>query len=50
MEFRRVLQMTKSVHWTTTIEAKNAVWHVYSNTFLWAYVWLSRVIYLLLYI
>ena len=30
-EFLRVLQMIKSAHWTTTIDTKNAVWHVNSN-------------------
>ena len=30
-----VLQMSRSAHWTTTIDTKNAVWHVYSSFFLW---------------
>lgn len=30
-EFRRVLQMIKSAHCTTTIAVKKAVWQVYSN-------------------
>lgn len=30
-----VLQMIRSAHCTMTMETKNAVWHVYSNFFLW---------------
>lgn len=30
-ELRRVLQMIKSAHCTTTIDTKNAVWQVYSS-------------------
>lgn len=30
-EFRRVLQMIKSAHCTTTIDTKKAVWQVYSS-------------------
>ena len=33
IEFRRVLQIITSAHWTMTIAVKNIVWHVYSNTF-----------------
>ena len=39
MEFLRVLQIIRSVHCTITIDMKNAVWHVYSSTFRWAYVY-----------
>uniref|UniRef100_A0A1B0C680 Uncharacterized protein n=1 Tax=Glossina palpalis gambiensis TaxID=67801 RepID=A0A1B0C680_9MUSC len=28
IEFRRVLQMIRSAHCTTTIDTKNAVWHL----------------------
>lgn len=38
IELRRVLQMIKSAHCTTTMETKKAVWHVYSNVFLSRYV------------
>ena len=38
MELRRVLQMIKSAHCTTTMETKKAVWHVYSSVFLSRYV------------
>ena len=32
-ELRRVLQMMRSAHCTTTMLAKKAVWHVNSTTF-----------------
>lgn len=31
IELRRVLQMIKSAHWTTTMDTKNAVWQVNSS-------------------
>lgn len=37
-EFRLVLQMIRSAHWTTTMLTKKAVWHVNSTTFLCSYV------------
>ena len=39
MEFLRVLQMSRSVHCTITMDIKNAVWHVNSSTLRWAYVY-----------
>jgi len=39
MEFLRVLQIIRSVHWTITIDMKNAVWHVNSSTLRCAYVY-----------
>ncbi len=38
-ELRLVLQMIRSAHCTTTMLAKNAVWHVNSTIFLCSYVW-----------
>lgn len=38
IELRRVLQIIKSAHCTTTMDTKKAVWHVYSNVFLSRYV------------
>lgn len=37
-EFRLVLQMIRSAHWTTTMLTKKAVWQVNSTTFLCSYV------------
>ena len=37
-ELRRVLQMMRSAHCTTTMLAKNAVWHVNSTTLRCSYV------------
>lgn len=42
MEFRLVLQMIRSAHWTMTMLAKKAVWQVYSTIFLLWYVWWNR--------
>jgi hypothetical protein len=38
MEFRRVLQIIRSAHCTTTMVTKKAVWQVYSSSFLSRYV------------
>lgn len=38
IEFRRVLQIIKSAHCTTTIDTKKAVWHVNSSVFRSRYV------------